>query len=82
MIDENIKAFYEKVGQILEIEVEYIIPFKKRNRWTNRALGNGRYPGFGLVRCFGNQRVIVTSKQGTKYFETFNDTYKYLEGLI
>lgn len=81
MIDERKKAFYVKVGKILEIEVEYKIPFSKRNRWTNRTLGNGRFPGFGLVRCFGDERVIVTSKHGTRYFDNFNTVYNYLESL-
>lgn len=29
-------------------------PYYRRNRWTNREAGNGRFPGMGLIRMFGD----------------------------
>ena len=70
-----------KVSEILKIEVEYHIPYTKRNRWNARRLGNGRFKGFGLVQCFGDEKVRVVSKKGTHYFTSYTDVYKYLKEI-
>ena len=77
---EEKRDFYENVSRILEIEHEYSIPAYKRNRWTTRKLGNGRYPGFGLVQCFGTT-VRVVSKHGTKMLYSYEEVYEYLKKL-
>lgn len=76
-IDEK-KEFYNKCSEILGIEHKFCVPVVKRNRWNNRRLGNGRYPGFGLVQCYGNS-VRVVSKFGTRMFQTYDEVYDYLK---
>lgn len=49
----------------------------RRTRWNNRNLGNGRFPGFGLVQSFG-QCIRVVSKRGTVIFKTYEEVYEYL----
>lgn len=78
-IDDK-KTFYEECGKILGIAHEYSIPAYRRNRWTARQIGNGRYPGFGLIQCFGSC-IRVVSKSGTKIFYSYEDVYEYLRGL-
>lgn len=52
--------FYEQVAQILGTEYDCKpFPWYKRTRWNNRQPGSGRYPGFGVVRCFGDQVHIA-----------------------
>jgi hypothetical protein len=75
--NEEKREFYENCAKILCIEHEFNEPVRRRNRWNTRRLGNGRYPGFGLVQCFGSS-VRVMSKHGTKMFKTYEETYKYL----
>ena len=75
---ENKKEFYDKVSEILGIAHEYVAPICKRTRWTNRNLGNGRYPGFGLVRCHGSCVTILSRKEGTKYFTSHEKAFEYL----
>ena len=29
-------------------------PWYRRTRWNNRKPGSGRFPEFGLIRCFGD----------------------------
>jgi hypothetical protein len=70
--------FYETCAKILKIEHVYHEAVPKRTRWNTRNLGNGRYPGFGLVQCFGTS-VRVVSKHGTKMFKTYEETYDYLK---
>ncbi len=75
-LDEK-RAFYERCGAILGIEHVYATPVPRRNRWNNRRLGNGRYPGFGLIQCFGNGARVM-SKHGTRWFDSYETVYEYL----
>ena len=75
--NEEKREFYENCAKILEIDHDYHDPVKKRTRWNNRIKGNGRYPGFGLVQCFGSL-IRVVSKQGTRVFNTYEEVYVYL----
>lgn len=56
------EEFYNAVAELLQCEehVYKLFPYLKRDRWNNRAAGNGRYPGFGLVRMFSPNLVVVT----------------------
>lgn len=75
--NEEKELFYLTCSEILGIVHEYHDPLY-RNRWTNRVLGNGRFPSFGLIQCFG-QCVRVVSKKGTKVFYDYESVYKYLK---
>lgn len=74
---EEKRAFYDMCASILNIEHVFSEPVRKRNRWNTRKLGNGRFPGFGLIQCFGST-IRVVSKQGTKIFSEYEDVYEYL----
>jgi hypothetical protein len=79
--NDDKQEFYNKCSSILGIDHVYSIPAIRRNRWNKRRLGNGRYPGFGLIQCFGSY-VRIMSKQGTKMFTTYDETYEYLQQLV
>lgn len=64
---EDDAVFYGACAQALGIAHEYHKPMRRRTRWNNRRLGNGRFPGFGLVRLHG-AAVIIISHRGTKPF--------------
>ena len=55
MTTHDDKAFYDACARLLGVEHDYK-PFRygKRSRWNNRKPGNGRFPGRGLVRAFGD----------------------------
>jgi len=78
---EQQKEFYDRCAELLGIDHEYTEPVLKRTRWNSRRNGNGRYPGFGLIRCYGDTVVIITSKYGTKTFPNFDEVYKFLEEI-
>jgi hypothetical protein len=78
---EEKKEFYEKCGNILKIEHVYVEPVPRRNRWNTRRIGNGRYPGFGLIRCYGTT-VTVVSKNGSRVYKTYEEVYEYLRQLM
>lgn len=47
--------FYETCADLLGTTYECeSFPWYKRTRWNNRSPGSGRYPGFGIIRKFGN----------------------------
>jgi len=77
---EERREFYGRCSDILNIERDYHDPVRRRTRWNNRNLGNGRYPGFGLVQCFGST-IRVVSKRGTKVFQTYEEVYEYLKKM-
>lgn len=79
MNNEAKKQFYEQCGSILNIEHEWSEPVKRRTRWNTRKIGNGRYPGFGLVQCFGPTSFRVVSRKGTKVFKSSEAVYDYLK---
>ena len=60
MVEEE-EVFYQAVAETLGCAGHSYrkFPYSKRTRWNNRAPGNGRYPGFGLVRRFGSTNVVV-----------------------
>ena len=79
--NEDKKIFYETCSEILEIAHDFKEPVRRRTRWNTRFLGNGRYPGFGLVQCFGHSIRVVT-KDGTKMFKTYDEVYEYLQKIV
>ena len=75
------RVFYDTVSLILNIEHQFHDPVRRRTRWNTRIKGNGRFPGFGLVQCFGST-VRVASKHGTKVFKTYEEVYDYLKKVV
>lgn len=51
--------FYITCGSILDLDTKYIEP-QIKNRWCDRNPGNGRYPGYGLIRRFGSNTIHVS----------------------
>jgi len=69
------KEFYDKIASILGASHEYstfndvIYRFidgkpcpTNATRWGGRSPGNGRFPGFGIVRLYGNTVHIALTK--------------------
>lgn len=77
-MDEREK-FYAQVSKILGIEHEYHQPVPRRNRWNTRRLGNGRFPGFGLVQDFGGQVRIMRVGHPTIWCKSHEEAIKFLE---
>lgn len=55
------EGFYLEVARLLDCggHVYERFPYERRNRWNHRRLGNGRYPGHGIVRRFGPGAILV-----------------------
>ncbi len=51
----NITEFYAECAVLLGTTDEcQPFPYHRRNRWNNRLPGRGRFPGYGLIRAFGD----------------------------
>jgi hypothetical protein len=72
------EEFYTKVSEILNIEHTYAEPALRRTRWNTRLLGNGRFPGFGLVQHCGSYIRIISKQTGTIILDTPDETYEFL----
>jgi hypothetical protein len=71
---ENEKAFFERIAALLETHHEYrrvaiypkvdrhtgeiYVPITENTRW-HRALGNGRFPGHGVIRYWKPDSIQV-----------------------
>ena len=78
MTNDEKREFYSKCGEILGIEHDWKEPVKKRNRWNTRFIGNGRFPGYGLIRVYGDQ-IMVISRAGSKMYQSVDDVYGLLK---
>lgn len=79
MNNEAKKAFYKRCGEIIGIPHEWQEPVARRTRWNTRFLGNGRYPGFGVIRTFGGSFHIMSKEHGTHFLPTEESVYELLE---
>jgi len=80
------EEFYTKVAGILETTYD-CKPFpwtaSNRTRWNNRAPGSGRYPGYGLIRCFGETvHVALHEPLISKSFETKEKALTFLVDIF
>ena len=55
------EGFYREVARVLGCDdhVYRPFPYHKRTRWNNRAPGNGRYPGHGMVRRYSPNHILI-----------------------
>ena len=79
----NNEDFYVECAKLLNTEYDRK-PFpwtsSGRTRWNNRVPGSGRYPGFGIIRCFGNQ-VHMALTRPVKVHNIFDSKELALEFL-
>lgn len=86
--------FYNRVASILEIDHTYIprqkfVFFNRetnqveqcqtdKTRWAGRNPGNGRFPGFGLVRYFGDDQIQVITKTHCRTFSSQEEALDFI----
>jgi hypothetical protein len=77
------ETFYHKCAELLGTEYD-CKPFPwtsyRRTRWNNRAPGSGRYPGYGIIRKFGNQ-IHVALKYPINHHGIYNSEEEVLTFL-
>lgn len=77
--------FYNRVAEILHIDYNYIVPFYKKTRWNARCLGNGRFPGYGLIRMYGPNLIHVVLHNPIRvnqHFIDMEECIKFLSGVM
>lgn len=76
------EEFYAECSRILGIAHEYHDPYSRRTRWNTRRLGNGRFPGFGLIQCFGPGGIRVMQRgHDTVWCKTYQEVYDILNNV-
>jgi hypothetical protein len=78
------RTFYQGCAELLGAEHQYRrFPYAKRTRWNNRTAGNGRFPGFGVIRLFGD-RVHMQLRAPhalNRVFASRDEALAFLAGL-
>jgi hypothetical protein len=77
------EKFYGDCVDILKCGFEYVEPPKRRNRWNNRAPGNGRFPGLGVIRMFSADNIHVMWHNPTvcSTFKSKEEVLSFLQSL-
>jgi hypothetical protein len=74
-------SFHAAVAALLGAEDAYRPNAKAyRTRWNDRKAGNGRYPGFGIVRRFGDE-VQIAIRRPIEMQRNFATTDEAIEAL-
>lgn len=76
------ERFYRTCAELLGATHQYS-PWTGRppNRWNNRRPGNGRFPGFGTIRMFGQRSVHVSLRHPfvlNRHFTSVDEATAYL----
>ena len=82
----EVELFYQDVSDLLGIPNNYeynpyTVGGKYRTRWNNRAPGNGRFEGYGLIRFFGASCIHVAINKPVYLSGTFSSKAEVLEAL-
>ena len=76
--------FYNRCAELLGTEYNCVaFPYDKRTRWNNRSPGEGRYPGFGTIRKYGDViHVALRHPVSHTHIYTSEDAvYEFLKSL-
>ena len=76
------KEFYEQVGVILNITIEYNEPKPYLRRWGQRTSGNGRIKDFGLIRYYSCNMIHVTTKNINKIYKNVEEVFEELKNMV
>lgn len=81
MVEEG---FYKKCAELLGVPDTYRrYPYSKRTRWNNRAPGNGRFEGYGMIRLFGSKvhMALRSPIAANRWFNTTDEALAFLGNL-
>lgn len=76
--------FYEKCAEIMGTTYDgKVFPWSSRTRWNDRVPGSGRFPGFGIIRCFGGniQVALRFPVNHHKIYKTEKEVLDFLSSL-
>lgn len=82
----EVERFYQDVSDLLGIQSNYeynphTVGGTYRTRWNNRAAGNGRFEGYGLIRFFGPNVIHVSISKPVSINKTFDSKADVLAAL-
>lgn len=74
------EKFYNECANILDIPHVYRQPIKlsgKKGRWV-RTPGNGRFPGFGIIRYYSSNLIHCMTRKGIRTFHSEQEVLDWL----
>jgi len=77
------KEFYDRCAELLGTTHEYHDPVPRRTRWNTRLLGNGRFPGRGVIRPYNANCIhaMLTNPRIVRTFTSVDALFEFLETL-
>jgi hypothetical protein len=83
-LNKGKSMFYERCAELLGTEYNCVsFPYAYRTRWNNRSAGHGRFPGFGIIRKFGDKiQVALTHPVSChRIYDSEDEVYEFLKSL-
>ncbi len=80
----SMSEFYNKCAELLGTEYNCeSFKYPYRTRWNNRTPGSGRYPGFGIIRKFGNKIHVALQRPVSHHgiYDTEKEVLQLLQDL-
>jgi hypothetical protein len=77
--------FYNRVAEILHTDYNYTVPYYRKTRWNARLLGNGRFPGYGIIRMHGPNMINVMlnhPERVSRFFTSTDEIYDFLKIMM
>ena len=76
------ESFYAECAALLGCSYDgKPFPHYKRNRWNNRAPGQGRYEGHGIIRVFGDTVHVALTQPKINMISTKEEVLARLRDL-
>lgn len=75
------RAFYAECEEILGVDHAFKERFERLNRWNHRMPGNGRFPGYGLVRLYSSGTVHISFARHNRVYQSREAALEALRGL-
>ncbi len=83
--NQSVEGFYEECAKLLNCDEAHCKRPEKyrKNRWSNRMAGSGRFVGFGIIREYGAQIHVSLRNpvRVNRWFDTRQEVFDYLKGL-
>jgi hypothetical protein len=78
----NKEDFYRACADVIGAAHQFTPwAYDRPDRWNNRDAGNGRFPGFGIIRLFSPNLVQVSLRRPVAFRATFRSTDEALTAL-
>lgn len=79
------EGFYQTCAAMLGVAYQYKPGPYRLTRWNNRNPGNGRFPGYGMIRMYGPNSIHVCLRHPevvNRRCTSMDEVFELIRGMI